>query len=174
MRLLLAAVLAVSATLSQAATIVHDEAVDGDLNTRSVLGNTQLGTIPTTGFSIIRGSLDGGVDNTGSGPDENDRFEFTLLQTTAFSFQNIPGTALFAPIFSKLNGSSAPISTLRPPAQLDAGVWAFNLVPAGNQGTVGWEIQFGTAPVPLPASVLLYGSVLMGAGAIAVRRRRRG
>ncbi|MEO1556389.1 MAG: hypothetical protein AAFS01_08140 [Pseudomonadota bacterium] len=159
---------------ASAATVIYDESTSGDL---SAFAAADLGTI-TEGE--VTGSLDAGPTRGafGDGTDEQDSFSFTLTETVNFSLSvsNLVAPASVLSIFvtSGPPGSSG-FSSASEPSTLDAGTYSFSLIPSGNAGSLDYTFSFEaiTPAVPLPAGVLLYGPLLIGAGAIAARRRRR-
>ncbi len=153
---------------ASAASVIYDESVSGDFSTNP---GTDLGTI---GQGLILGSIDGGAGSV-PGVDEFDSFSFTLTETLSFAIMIQNEVAAFSGFVMFAGpGSSIPTFTESSvPVSLDAGFYAFQLAPRGNEGSFDYTVQFGdVSAVPLPAGMALYAPFVLGAGAFAARRRR--
>ncbi|WP_299731159.1 hypothetical protein [uncultured Tateyamaria sp.] len=153
---------------ASAASVIYDESASGDFGTNP---GTDLGTI---GQGVILGSIDGG-SSVVSGTDEFDTFSFTLTETLNFSImiQNEVAASSGFVMFARAGSSIGTFTESSVPASLDAGFYAFQLAPRGNEGSFDYTVQFGdVSAVPLPAGVALYAPFVLGAGAFAARRRR--
>ncbi|MEM6371341.1 MAG: hypothetical protein AAF727_00960 [Pseudomonadota bacterium] len=155
---------------AHAATVIYDEALSGDF---AASGFVDLGTI-TTG--VIRGSLDGGPPAT-IASDEIDSFSFSLISEVDFSISITNEVArtlgyLWAP--APGNTAFTLFGEFNAPTTLGAGFYSVIFLPIANEGSFDYTVQFGDiAPIPLPAGVALYAPLVLGAGSMAIRSKRR-
>ena len=152
-------------SFSHASLIVYNEVVNGDLSDTSLAPVNSGDTLQVTGSAI----------QVSGGALDFDRFTVTLLDdfivNVLFEVIDTPRVVDFTSDFGTI---SSPSGLYENYASGAAGVYSFNPVPQGNNGTVNYIYTFivgeQVAQVPEPATILLFG---LGLAGLAHSRKRK-
>lgn len=152
------------------ATVIHNEAIDGDLGYSPP--PTALGTL--SGVNTVIASLDAGAPGNDIGPDEFDRIAFTMTDTwyldlDAISFNDdfFPALVIFGlmPAAVELDTPTVEVGGL-----LAAGSYQLSFVPKANIGALDYQISIRSAQAPEPSILMLLG---IGLALTGVAKRKK-